>query len=574
MNAHERHHTRSVTDLAGFWDFAFLGDADPDAVLPANIAYDDVMAVPGCFDAAPAYAGRRGLAAYRTTFRAADLGRHRLYVGGGQNWCRLFVDDEFIGDHAGGHTRFSWDLEVARAGDHTLTLLVDNRFDAGRVPQHLEYFDWYQYGGIGRSVELHRLGRLWIDSVRIDTLDHERRRMRLRVRCGCTEPDSVLRTGFKAMVDGSVLVEEELTGEQMGLGEPAGGGLVERELALEDAALWSPRDPRLHTLSVTLGDDDWTGRFGIRTVQAESGRILINGELVRLFGVNRHESHPELGCSLPRSLLLSDVQLLERLGANFVRGSHYPQDPAFLELCDQRGICVWCEALGWQQTARQLTEPSFLDAQLRCVDEMIGSLANHPSVVLWGLLNESESHDPESRPGYEAIIGRIRENDPTRPVTYASNHPFEDLCFDLVDVISFNCYPGWYTASLAEMPQYIDGILEHIDQSGFRDKPVILSEIGAGAVPGFRDWNASYWSEEYQARLLDQVLRCCRSRPRLSGVAVWQFTDCRTGGPAERALRRPRGFNNKGILDEYRRPKLAFETVREHFTRETGRPTE
>jgi beta-glucuronidase len=570
MRRCKRHRIRGAVDLSGFWDFAFLGDAEPDAIAPADLTYDDVMPLPGCFDATPGYAGRRGLAAYHRAFCVDAPGRQRLCVDGGQNWCRLVVDGRIVGDHAGGFTRFWWDFDAA-AGDHTLTLLVDNRFDDQRSPLHLDYFDWYQYGGVARSIELHRLGPLWIDSLRLDTLDHETRKVRLAVRCGCAEPDPGRKSGFKAMVDGRVLLEEELTDGRIGLGEPPGGGLIEREFVLKDASLWSPREPNLHTLSVTLGEDDWTERFGIRTVRAEDGRILVNGEPVRLFGVNRHESHPEFGCSLPAPLVAADVQLLERLGANFVRGSHYPQDPAFLDLCDERGICVWCEALGWQHTAEQLAEPSFLAAQLQDVDEMIGSLANHPSVILWGLLNESASHDPAARPGYQAIIERIRAHDPTRPVTFASNHPFDDLCFDLVDVISFNCYPGWYKASLAEIPQYIDGILEHIDQSGFRDKPVILSEIGAGAVPGFRDWNASYWSEEYQAQLLEEVLRCVGSRPRLSGLAIWQFSDCRSSGLADRALRRPRGFNNKGLLDEYRRPKPAFETVRDHFTRETAR---
>ena len=97
-------------------------------------------------------------------------------------------------------------------------------------------------------------------------------------------------------------------------------------------------------------------------------------------------------------------------------------------------------------------------------------------------------------------------------------------------------------------------------------KPVIISEIGAGAVPGWHDQNRTRWSEEYQAALLERVIRhLFLDRQRASGLAIWQFCDCRVSQQADRIIRRPRGFNNKGVVDEYRRPKLAFDLVRKMF---------
>ncbi len=301
-------------------------------------------------------------------------------------------------------------------------------------------------------------------------------------------------------------------------------------------------------------------------VSVDGRQILINGESVRLLGVCRHEAHPQFGHGLPESLLVADVQQLRDMGCNFLRGSHYPQDPRFLDLCDEAGICVWNEAIGWQHGANHLTDPHFIEAQLAHVNEMVAMSFNRPSVILWGILNESHSHDSKCRPAYEALLGRLRDLDPSRPVTYACNHPFDDVCLDLVDVVSVNCYPGWYVGEIVDIPAELDRIVARLDAAEQGDKPLIISEIGAGAVPGWRDWNADRWTEQYQAQLLDAVIRhLFVDRDRACGLSIWQFCDCRTSELGWKALSRPRGFNNKGILDEYRRPKLACEVVKRHF---------
>jgi beta-glucuronidase len=335
-------------------------------------------------------------------------------------------------------------------------------------------------------------------------------------------------------------------------------------------------------LHVTLGMRDVRGgdsvddayeRIGIREVKTEGQQILINDEPVRLLGYCRHAAHPQFGHGLPEAIQVTDVQLLKDLGCNFVRGSHYPQDVRFLDLCDEAGICVWNEVIGWQHTATHLNDPHFIDAQLTNMEEMVAMSANRPSVIMWGILNESHSHDAECRPAYERLLGHLRELDPTRPVTYASNHPFDDLCFDLTDIVSINCYPGWYHGEIEDIPDFLDELVRHLDQEGqpegttFADKPLMITEIGAGAIPGWRDVNETRWSEQYQAKHLDTVLQhLFIDRDRVCGISLWQFCDCRSSEQVRRALFRPRAFNNKGIVDEYRRPKLGYEVVKRYFT--------
>jgi beta-glucuronidase len=197
---------------------------------------------------------------------------------------------------------------------------------------------------------------------------------------------------------------------------------------------------------------------------------------------------------------------------------------------------------------------------------MVKAAANHPSVIMYGLLNESASDDPKCRPAYERLVGRFRETDPDRLVTYASSQPFEDICFDLADVISVNSYPGWYDGEVADITARLAAIADSVDSRGLADRPLLLSEVGAGAIPGWRDWNRGLWSEEYQADVLDAVLEYVLSAgDRWCGVALWQFCDCRSSADRSRALFRPRSYNNKGIVDEYRRPKLAYDIVRRRF---------
>jgi beta-glucuronidase len=142
---------------------------------------------------------------------------------------------------------------------------------------------------------------------------------------------------------------------------------------------------------------------------------------------------------------------------------------------------------------------------------------------------------------------------------------------EAVDVVSINRYPGWYVGNIADIPGELDRIVAHLDATGHADRPVIISEIGAGAIPGWRDWNETRWSEQYQARLLDAVIRhLFLDRERFCGLSIWQFCDCRSSELVGRILGRPRGFNNKGVVDEYRRPKLAYEVVRRCFRKLTG----
>jgi beta-glucuronidase len=304
-------------------------------------------------------------------------------------------------------------------------------------------------------------------------------------------------------------------------------------------------------------------RFGLRVVSTSGREIRLNGEPVKLRGFNRHDMYPNLGPSLPLSQYVADLtQLQLDLHANFIRGSHYPQDSRLLDLCDERGILVWDEALAWGNREPTLIDPAFLAAELGSVDAMVDGSINHPSVILWGFFNEGESDSQAASASYAAMAAAFRDRDRTRLVTWADNRMERSVAFEHADVISFNNYPGWYNGPAANVTRAWQGHAAWV-AAQWPDKPFIISETGAGAVVGNHSDNRTEparWSEEYQVLVDGLDVATAMGCANISGIALWQLMDIKVD-ESNSSLRRPGGINNKGVLDRWRRPKLAAAKV-------------
>lgn len=564
MKPYPHYSKRAWRSLDGIWDFRFLGeDARLAAVDLAAVPFDDLLSVPGVFDVTPKYAGQRGLALYRRAVEAPAGRRLKLRFGGVGLWAGVFWDGQAVGTldlpYSGSEIEFS-----SGAGDvHSLIVAIDNRYDFRRTPLFSQYYDFYGYGGFYRGVELHELPACSLERVRVSTRD---------VVHGAVTLDIELSGAIPATLDFNVAFDRQ---PPAAFSQAVRGNHVRIDLAVPAFRCWSPETPHLHTVTVALADDAITERFGIRTVTVEDGRICVNSKPQKLLGYCRHEAHPEFGPVQPLPLLIEDLQYLKDLGCNFIRGSHYPQDQRFLDLCDQLGFLFWEESLGWGNRVEHATDPGFCDAQLRQTRRMVRNSFNHPAIILWGFLNEGPSDHPDADTLYTSLIAVLREEDSTRLVTYASLHPKTDRHFEKVDVVSVNSYPGWYAKDrekvrpLGEVVPCFDDHIQCLEQRGLGQKPFIISEFGAGAIRGWRDRFRAHWSEEYQAEMLDTICRYVMERPRVSGIALWQFADARTHTSAH-ALGRPRTINDKGTLDEYRRPKLAYDSVRRIFCGSAG----
>ena len=251
-------------------------------------------------------------------------------------------------------------------------------------------------------------------------------------------------------------------------------------------------------------------------------------------------------------------------GANSVRTCHYPNDPRFLDLCDELGVLVWEEHHARALPMSILETPLFREQEAACNEEMVAQHVNHPCIYIWGVLNECESETEAGREIYRAQLEHLRTLDPTRPVSYASCRFFTDICMDLADVVSWNIYPRWYVDE--SVKSYSDRLLAWMEEHGAAGKPILITEVGAGGIYGYHDpFARSIWSEERQCDILREQLGTLLANPRLSGIYVWQFADVRVA--EEWAMHRPKTQNNKGIVSSLRQPKMSYAAVKELFTK-------
>lgn len=543
--------------MDGLWDFAYLGrNANWDDPVQE---YRDTMAVPCAVDASPAYAGLRGLFAFRTRVAVTPGSRGRLRFDGLGMAARIMVDGEILADKALPYSGFWVEVPPSEKEEREVVLIIDNRFDKEKIRLQHQYFDFYAYAGIFRSVGWHEYDTYCLDRA---VVREDGGVLKIGVGLHGDYPDNL---DLSLSLNG----EKEISFPGCPVSRNGKGPQIHLEVSAEGLARWSPESPRLHRVRISAGGDDLIERFGIRSLEIKNGRIHLDGRAVKLLGYNRHEAHPQFGPALPLQQIVQDIQILKDLGCNYVRGSHYPQDQRFLDLCDEKGILVMEESLAWQPQEEHFKDDEFCRLQEEQTRLMVRNSINHPSVIMWGFFNEGRSELDASVPVYKRLADAVREEDDSRFVTFASNHPLEELNFDLCDVINVNTYPGWYEDPECEEPlerivPRIHSIMEHLKEAGQGEKPFIVSEIGAGAIYGWRDALNAHWSEGYQENFLERIISEVLKNDGINGISLWQFCDGRTYS-SPRALSRPRAFNNKGLLDEYRRPKQAYQRVRELF---------
>ena len=534
--------------LNGEWDFHFT-EKRLHEVVPADISCDAKMSVPGCFDAKGRFRYLRGTGIYRRTLSCG--GKIRLDVGAVGLRADLFWDKKKIGSMEKPFTKESFVFDSGAQGVHELVIATENILDKDPSSMFHPYYDFYAYGGIYREVAITELPEVYLDYERITPLDLDEGTVEIHLELGGKwESLKEIELGF----DGGQMVPVPVTGE-----------IVHTIQKVPSHRLWSVETPNLHHLYIKAGEDEKELRFGMRKVGLKDGRITLNGKPVKLIGFNRHDAHPDYGYAIPAEITRNDLEMIRGKGYNVIRGCHYTQSETMLSICDELGLLVWDESLGWGNSIASMTDPVFCRCQLEQTRQMVRKSINHPCIILWGFLNEASTHKPEAGTLVNSLVRTIRGEDQSRLVTFASNQIFNDLCLDSLDVISFNTYPGWYDGE-ATAESGIDRVIPELERLAafasapeYKDKPLLISEIGAAAICG--DHSGMRWSEEYQSKLLETAVKYILESPRYSGIAMWQFCNAKTYITTQGVLTRPRGFNNKGVVDEFRRPKLAWKTL-------------
>ena len=545
----EQHRIRESKELDGMWNFKAQGK-------------EYQMPVPACWEQHPDFLSYRGKGEYSKRVYVKNDGNVRLEFKGVSHTADVYFDGEKIAHHYNAFTPFSAVIKNVKKGEHEIKVEVDNTFgehSALHIPN-----DYYTYGGITRPVAYEQVDDVYIKNVHFTPKFQDGKwSAKIEVSIGSLS-DTAINVDVKSTLAGTEMNKEVSIDADT---------TVVFEQEFDDVKAWSQGNSNLYMLNtvISVNDkdiDDLIERVGFRTVEVRDTKIYLNGEEIYLKGFNRHEDYAVDGCAATLQHMVQDMDLMQDMRANAVRTCHYPNDERFLDLCDERGIFVWEENHSRGLKLPDMQNPNFDKQCEDCIREMIENHYNHPSIVIWGILNECASETDEGRVKYNRQYEQIRSMDKSRPVTSATCRHFTDICLDLPDVVSFNMYSGWYKD--CPIDERNDQEIEWIKKSGGDNKPIIVSELGAAAIYGYRDRSRCKWSEERQADLIRDNLEVYMTDDRICGVFIWQFADCRVTEVGEWFATRARCHNNKGIVDEYRRPKMAYDTVKEMYTKYGG----
>ncbi|KQR89014.1 beta-glucuronidase [Microbacterium sp. Leaf179] len=578
--------TRELVNLDGVWRFALDSRVD-ESPWTATLHTPLEAAVPASYNdlfTDPEIRKHVGWVYYQRTVRVPrGWGEDDILLrfDAATHAAKVYVDDELVGEHVGGYTPFDVDItdHVAAGGEFRLTVAVSGDLTNETIPpgridvtatgkrKQVYFHDFFNYAGLARSVWLHSRPKSRIDDVVVVT-DFEGTAGSVDYRVESTGGADV-RVRLKD-ADGTVVAEGE-----------GGQGVLE----IADVVLWKPGAAYLYELTVELVDggevvDSYPLAVGVRTVEVRGHEFLINGEPFYFTGFGKHEDTPIRGKGHDDAYLVHDFQLLEWIGANSFRTSHYPYAEEVLEFADRHGIVVIDEtaAVGLNMgvvggMSGTPPFPTFSDqfandntqaAHAQHLRELLVRDRNHPSVVMWSIANEPASNEEGAREYFEPLVNLARELDPTRPLTYSlvMFATFQnDRIIDLFDVISLNRYYGWYIAGgeLDVAQAYLEGDIQGwIDRI---DKPIMMSEYGADTEPGLHSvWEDRVWTEEYQIAYLDANHRVFDRFPQFVGEQVWNFADFAT----DNGLHRVDG-NKKGVFSRDRKPKAAAWALRKRW---------
>ena len=478
--------------------------------------------------------------------------RAMLYFGAVNYDCHVYVNGKKAGHHVGGFTPFNFDVtDLLHEGQNFVIVKVDNKRSASAVPTQI--FDWWNYGGITRDVLLVNVSPTYIEDY---SLSLKRK----------------VESGKRREISFSLQLNRKEAGREVTLSIPelkikqkfttdANGSINAQLLTLNaKLSLWSPANPKLYRVELEMDGETISDEIGFRTIETRGKQILLNGESIFLKGISMHEEKPNGG---GRANSVDDARTLltwaKELGCNYVRLAHYPHNEYMVREAERMGIMVWSE-IPCYWTIDWKNEATYENAQQQLTD-MIRRDKNRANVIIWSIANETP-HSNER----DAFLGRLaryaRTLDDTRlismamEVTGSSNYVnrLQDNMHELVDVVSFNQYVGWYR-DVNDAPKMRWEIPY--------DKPVIISEFGGGAKYGLHGAKDQRWTEEFQENLYRENLAMLDRIQGLAGTTPWILKDFRS--PRRVLTGIQDYYNRKGLVSDRGERKKAWYVLKEWY---------
>ncbi len=539
---YDRPMARETLDLCGVWKFLPDPRADAELSVCADHAPDTrrwrEALIPATFETClpelDGYEGTVWFAREASIPRGWESRRVALRFEGVNHHTGVWVNGHEAGGSSDGFLPFEIELDgFLRAGDTARILVrVDNLRREPDLPGTRA--GWRNQGGILREVSLVATDPARITEVRVNAAQDGGLTVSWQAINGRDRPCNLRVAAQVIDAAGSLVWEAAASGCRHG----GRCGIRSRGLAVRPRLgrrPWSPQRPTLYRAVVRLDAEDQEAdrvevRFGFRTVQAKDGKLLLNGEPIYLQGWNRDEDSRRHGMASDLQTARADLLAMKEAGATFVRLCHYPHHPAELDLCDEIGLTAMAEIplYWWAGEESQEARSAKVAAASRQLESMIRRDANHPSVVLWSVSNETEERRADVVDANRTLIRLARRLDPSRLAVHVSNRWQTAPHFEEDDVICVNGYPSVDGSARIHGTEGIEAAAEvwrrDLDtlHQKHPDKPVLVTELGFPAVPGAV---GAGMPVDEQARVIEAELGVLREKPYLCGATIWCWAD-------------------------------------------------
>ena len=566
--------------LAGGADFAQRPKADDSKWQLINIPHTWNAKDPFDDDET----SRRGISWYRKKITLDKRFKDKkisLYFEGAYQVADVYINGVFAGQHKGGYTAFSFDItDLVKIGDlpteNLIAVQLNSAQDNFIPPLSIGYAS---YGGIYRDVWL-----IATDKLHFKTADHASKGIyistpQVSAESGLVKIRSLINNESESEKTFELVhtiynaEKKEIATLRQNVTLAAGKeSSTDLQTTIKDPRLWSPDNPYLYKVKsqvIANGQviDEVTNPLGLRfySFNPDTG-FSLNGKKLFLRGTNRHQDFKNRGDALNDQDHYRDLKMIKDMGCNFLRLAHYPQDPEVLRLADEMGLLIWEEIplVNYMNPV-----PEFLENSKTMIREMIRQNYNHPSVIVWGSMNEvllwSEKAERIQVQNNIPYINRIKEyavqldstvraEDPGRVSTMAMHMSDDYDKFGLSGIpglAGYNIYNGWYSGKSEEFKSVIDK--KHADNP---KQVLFISEYGAEADNQVNTENPQRFdfTGQYQRSFHETYLSQMRQMPYLAGTAIWNefdFSQPNVGGVSN-------NMNQKGLVTWDRKPKDSY----------------
>lgn len=457
-----------------------------------------------------------------------------LTLEGVAHESEVFLNGKKIGGHHCGYTACTIDISsnLKFGEDNVLAVKVDSR-ESNNIPPFGYVIDYMTYGGIYRDVYLEVKNSSYLEDVFLKSELNLLPTITLQAEVEVHNP--VENLSIYQYIRPKNGGEYKLLGKQK---IPFDNHKATLCFKVNDITLWNTENPQLYEIKTQLKQDEEIldekiQNYGFRRAEFLKDGFYLNGQKLKIRGLNRHQSYPYVGYAMPKSMQRMDADILKKeLGLNAVRTSHYPQSHDFLDRCDELGLLVFTEIPGWQH----IGDEAWQAQAVKNTEDMVKQYRNHTSIILWGVrINESQDNDAF----YEKTNEAARKLDSTRPTAGVRAHKKSSL---LEDVYTYNDFSHDGKAPGCEPKKNITPNME---------KSYLISEYNGHMYP-----TKSYDAEEHRmehALRHANVLNAVAGQKDIAGSFGWCMADYNTHkdfGSGDRVC-------YHGVMDMFRNPKMA-----------------